>query len=69
MCCIDNSTWRGLAALLILVRGQCEGLRSGMGEKLETPMPFLFPLILLICELLNSGVRNAMCMVTLIFTI
>ena len=26
-------TWRGLAALLILVQGQCEGLRAGMGEK------------------------------------
>ena len=26
-------TWRGLAALLILVQGQCEGLRSRMGEK------------------------------------
>ena len=26
-------TWRGLAALLILGMGQCEGLRSGMGEK------------------------------------
>ena len=36
-------TWRGLAALLILELGQCEGLMTGMGEKLETPMPFLFP--------------------------
>ena len=35
--------WRGLAALLILVRGQCEGLTAGMGGKVETPMPFLFP--------------------------
>ena len=26
-------TWRGLAALLILVQGQCEGLTAGMGEK------------------------------------
>jgi len=25
-------TWRGLAALLILVQGQCEGLTAGMGE-------------------------------------
>ena len=32
--------WRGLAALLILDWGQCEGLTTGMGEKLETPMPF-----------------------------
>ena len=32
--------------LLILVWGQCEGLKSGMGEKLETPMPFLFPFAL-----------------------
>ena len=32
--------------LLILVWGQCEGLKSGMGEKLETPMPFLFPFVL-----------------------
>ena len=24
--------WRGLAALLILGEGQCEGLKSGMGE-------------------------------------
>ena len=35
--------WRGLAALLILDEGQCEGLNAGMGEKLESPMPFLFP--------------------------
>ena len=28
-----NSTWRGLAALLILELRQCEGLRAGMGEK------------------------------------
>ncbi len=27
--------WRGLAALLILVWGQCEGLRAGMGEKVR----------------------------------
>ena len=33
-------TWRGLAALLILEEGQCEGLNTGMGEKLRTPMPF-----------------------------
>jgi len=26
-------TWRGLAALLILELGQCEGLTTGMGEK------------------------------------
>ena len=26
-------TWRGLAALLILAQGQCEGLSIGMGEK------------------------------------
>ena len=38
-----NSAWRGLAALLILAKGQCEGLNSGMSEKLESPMPFLFP--------------------------
>ncbi len=25
-------TWRGLAALLILEVGQCEGLRTGMGR-------------------------------------
>ena len=25
-------TWRGLAALLILEEGQCEGLAAGMGE-------------------------------------
>ena len=36
-------TWRGLAALLILNTGQCEGLIVGMSEKLESPMPFLFP--------------------------
>ena len=48
MCCIDNSTWRGLAALLILEEGQCEGLTAGMGEKLETPMPFLFPYLILL---------------------
>ena len=36
-------TWRGLAALLILEVGQCEGLNAGMSEKLESPMPFLFP--------------------------
>ena len=41
--CQYNITWRGLAALLILDTGQCEGLKAGMGEKLETPMPFLFP--------------------------
>ena len=23
--------------------GQCEGLNAGMGAKVETPMPFLFP--------------------------
>ena len=33
-------TWRGLVTLLILVWGQCEGLRSGMSEKLDSPMPF-----------------------------
>ena len=38
---------RGLAALLILAKGQCEGLNSGMGEKLESPMPFLFPYTLI----------------------
>ena len=37
-------TWRGLTTLLILVRRQCEGLIPGMGEKLDSPMPFLFPL-------------------------
>lgn len=43
--CIYNIfIWRGLMALLILEEGQCEGLRTGMGEKLESPMPFLFPL-------------------------
>jgi len=26
-------TWRGLAALLILTWGQCEGLSIGVGEK------------------------------------
>jgi len=33
VCCIYNSTWRGLAALLILELRQCEGLRAGMDEK------------------------------------
>ena len=40
---VNIITWRGLAALLILGMGQCEGLRSGMGES-RIPMPFLFPL-------------------------
>lgn len=35
-------TWRGLAALLILERGQCEGLRSGMGESRKLPCLFCF---------------------------
>ena len=30
---VNIITWRGLAALLILGMGQCEGMRSGMGEK------------------------------------
>ena len=38
-------TWRGLAALLILDMGQCEGLNTGMGTKVKNPMPFLFPVI------------------------
>jgi len=29
---VYNITWRGLTALLILDRGQCEGLTAGMGE-------------------------------------
>lgn len=29
---VNIITWRGLAALLILVQGQCEGLTAGMGE-------------------------------------
>lgn len=31
--CFVYITWRGLAALLILVRGQCEGLTTGMGTE------------------------------------
>ena len=42
---IYNITRRGLTALLILELGQCEGLTTGMGEKLESPMPFLFPFV------------------------
>ena len=34
--------WRGLAALLILVWGQCEGLKSGMGE-CRNSHAFFFP--------------------------
>ena len=30
---VNIITWRGLAALLILTWGQCEGLSIGMGEK------------------------------------
>jgi hypothetical protein len=40
---VNIVAWRGLAALLILGKGQCEGLTTGMSEKLESPMPFLFP--------------------------
>lgn len=29
---VNIITWRGLAALLILEVGQCEGLNAGMGE-------------------------------------
>ena len=29
---VNIVTWRGLAALLILGMGQCESLKSGMGE-------------------------------------
>ncbi len=36
-------TRRGLATLLILRKRQCEGLNVGMGERLDSPMPFLFP--------------------------
>ena len=46
MCCIYNSVWRGLAALLILGVRQCEGLRLGMSESRFLPMPFLFPCVL-----------------------
>lgn len=45
---VNIITWRGLAALLILTWGQCEGLRLGMGEKQNTPMPFLFPFNILL---------------------
>ena len=37
-------TWRGPAALLILEKGQCEDLNTGMGTEVEVPMPFLFPM-------------------------
>ena len=30
-----NSIGRGLTALLILAKGQCEGLNSGMGEEVR----------------------------------
>ena len=33
----------GWLRCLSLDWGQCEGLNTGMGEKLESPMPFLFP--------------------------
>ena len=29
---VNIITWRGLAALLILGKGQCEGLNAGMSE-------------------------------------
>ena len=29
---VNIITWRGLAALLILAQGQCEGLNTGMGR-------------------------------------
>jgi hypothetical protein len=38
---VNIVTWRGLAALLILGMGQCAGLNTGMGEKLEYSHAFL----------------------------
>jgi len=43
-------TWRGLAALLILVQGQCEGLTAGMGES-RNSHAFFLPLLI---QLLNE---------------
>ena len=45
---VNIITWRGLAALLILGMGQCEGLRSGMGES-RNSHAFLFPYNILLC--------------------
>ena len=33
----------GWLALLILDTRQCEGLKPGMGEELESPTSFMFP--------------------------
>lgn len=41
-------TWRGLAALLILDWGQCEGLNAGMGRSSYSHAFFLFPQITMI---------------------
>ena len=38
-----NTQWRGLAELLILIKGQCEGLIGGISDGKFTPAPFLFP--------------------------
>ena len=44
-CLYSQSAWAGLT-LLILMRGQCEGLKLGMGAR-ETLLPrlFLYPFI------------------------
>ena len=39
---VYNITWRGLTALLILDRGQCEGLTAGMGESRNSHAFFCF---------------------------
>ncbi len=38
-----NAQWRGLAELLILIKGQCEGLYSGISDGKFLPRPFLSP--------------------------
>lgn len=40
---IYNTQRRGLAELLILIKGQCEGLIGEISDRKFTPAPFLFP--------------------------
>ena len=47
----------GWLALLILRKGQCEGLRPGIGAEEQTPTSFLFPDLNRILTL-NLGVRR-----------
>jgi len=37
-----NTRWRGLAELLILIKGQCEGLIGGISDGKFLPRPFCF---------------------------